>query len=86
MKELIAVSGNNALVECDNTLVPSVELILLMSEPRYALGPEGTVRHRDVVTVRLSANPGRLREVAAVLLSMADDADALADRWRVASK
>lgn len=83
MKELLATSSNITLVEVDGRLRARVELILLVSEPRYAVGESGLTKTRVADDVRTLAAPEHLRALSAELLQMALEAEVLEAKYGV---
>lgn len=55
MKELSGTARNYYWIEADkDKLKPQVELILVLSEPEYRLGPDELIRERICETLRAS--------------------------------
>lgn len=78
MKEILGTTSNHLARHTDAGLEPSVEVILVTSEPRYSVDPAGGMaRSRTVESVRFVASPQQLRDLAAQLVEMADGADEL---------
>jgi hypothetical protein len=77
MKELIGHASNLYVVPQRGTdkLLPMVELILMVSEPTYEADLSGFVQRRSITDVRLSVSPKALRETAAKMIELADEAD-----------
>jgi hypothetical protein len=80
MKELLTVNANFHAVwtDGDKRQLPQVEVILVMSEPTYAVDAVGEIiRQRETSQCRFSASPKLLRKLAESLNKLADEADAL---------
>lgn len=80
MKELLTINANFHAVWAEGTkkLMPQVEVVLVMSEPTYAIDPVGEViRQRVTSQVRFSANPKLLRKLSETLVKLADEAEEL---------
>lgn len=55
MNELIGHSANMMLAETENgRLIATVELVLLVSEPKYQSDPSGFVKTRSIADVRFA--------------------------------
>lgn len=76
MNELIGHSANVMLAEIDNGLVATIELVLLVSEPKY----HGFVKTRSVTDIRFATGTKGLRALAKELGELADDAEELEER------
>jgi hypothetical protein len=57
-----------------------VELVLLVSEPKYQIDPGGFVKVRSITDLRFSAGTKGLRMLAKELGELADDAEELESR------
>lgn len=78
MKELSGHSANFYLVETNGgKLRAQVELILLVSEPRYQAEVGGFAKSRVISDVRLHAGAESLRRLAKDLGELADQAERL---------
>lgn len=80
MKELIGHASNIALrpsVKDSAVLVADVEIILIVSEAAYEPDVGGFRRAQRLSDVRVSAPPKSLRSLAARLIELADEADAM---------
>ena len=79
MKELIGSTANVYAVSLGmgtGEFAPMVEVILLLTEPRYEPDAAGTFsRRRDVEDVRFHTTPNGLRELAGNFAKLADDAE-----------
>lgn len=77
MKQLLTVSSNYFAVRAENgLLLPEVEVILVLSEPTYAVDAVGElVKHRETSQSRFVASPKVLRKLAEALLQFAAEAD-----------
>ena len=81
MKFLVGNARNLMLMSNDaeeKSLAPRVELVLMLAEPKWDADAGGFVKRRELSSVRIIASPDQLRDLAAALGSMADDADRLA--------
>lgn len=84
MKELIASSANLALVETtDGRLIASAEVVLLVSETKYAPDPSGYLKSRSIQTLRFAAGTDSLLRLSKNLAELAADAKALEARARL---
>ena len=87
MNELIGHSSNVMLAETnEGRLRATVELVLLVSEPKYEADPGGFVKKRSVVDVRFATSIGGLRNLAEALYALADDAMTLQSRASLEAK
>lgn len=76
MKELRSTTANMALVIGGDEPQTVVEVVLLVSEPKYSIDASGSVaKARNLEDMRFSASPKGLRDLADVLLKLADEAD-----------
>jgi hypothetical protein len=81
MNELIGHSANVMLAETDKgRLIATVELVLLVSEPKYQSDPSGFVKTRSVTDIRFATGAKGLRALAKELGELADDAEELEER------
>jgi hypothetical protein len=81
MNELIGHSANVMLGETnEGRLRASVELVLLVSEPKYEADPGGFVKKRSIVDMRFAANVDGLRSLADALYALAVEAGELEGR------
>lgn len=81
MNELIGHSANVMMAETTKgKLIATVELVLLVSEPKYQSDPSGFVKTRSVTDIRFSTGAKGLRELSRELAELANDAEALEDR------
>lgn len=81
MNELIGHTTNIALVLGDHDQIEaSVEMVLLVSEPRYKADTSGLNRTREITDFRFAITVDSLREMAKVFAGIADDAEALQNR------
>lgn len=81
MNELIGHSANVMLAETDKgRLLATVELVLLVSEPKYQSDPSGFVKTRSVANVRFATGAKGLRALARELDKLANDAEELEER------
>lgn len=81
MKELIGHSANLMLAETDKgRLIAMVELVLLVSEPKYQSDPSGFVKTLSVTDIRFATGAKGLRGLAKKLGELADDAEELEER------
>jgi hypothetical protein len=81
MNELIGHSANVMLAETEKgRLISTVELVLLVSEPKYQSDPSGFVKTRLVTDIRFATGAKGLRALAKELGELADDAEELEDR------
>lgn len=77
MKTLIATSGNVlAGPDGEGGYEPLVEVVLILSEPRYESDAGGYVKRHTASDVRFGSSPDALRKMAATLAKLADTADA----------
>ena len=83
-KELVGSASNvYALPSKAGAWRPMVEVILLVSEPRYEVDAGADfVKRRGVEDVRIHTGPEGLRLLAKKFESLADEAEALVDRGR----
>ena len=81
MNELIGHSANMMLAETTKgRLLATVELVLLVSEPKYQSDPTGFVKTRSITDVRFATGAKGLRALAKDLVELANDAEELEDR------
>lgn len=82
MKHYMGNARNISLVEWDGKLEPCIEVLLILREKHYECDTVGDLRScgRDE-TVRFAATAEVLRALATNLVSMADDAEALAKKY-----
>lgn len=81
MNELIGHSANVMLAETTKgKLIATVELVLLVSEPKYQSDPTGFVKTRSITDIRFATGAKGLRGLAKELGDLADDAEELEDR------
>lgn len=81
MKELTEHSSNVFLLPDAGTqeLVPSLEIVLIVSEPEYLVADGKLTRVRPLSTLRFSATPGPLRAFIADLTRQVEEAERLAE-------
>lgn len=79
MKELLTATSNMLGSWSDkNEFMTQVEVILIVSEPTYAVDATGEVnRHRSPETIRFVSAPKNLRKLAELLVGIAKEADEL---------
>ena len=79
MKELLTIASNNHVSFAENNKpLPRIELIFVASEPAYSVDACGeVVRHRETTSTRFMASPTSLRKMAALMMQLADEAEAL---------
>lgn len=76
MNELASISSNLlAIYDQQHRLIPSAEVVLIMTEPTYTIDAGGVVKSRRVVTTRFSAGPAQLRHIAKAMLNIADQTE-----------
>lgn len=76
MNELASISSNLlAIYDEKDRLIPSAEIVLIMTEPAYTIDASGGVKSRNVVTTRFSAGPTLLRLIATAMNNIADQAE-----------
>lgn len=76
MKLLIATSGNIlAGPDGDGGYEPLVEVVLIVSEPRYEADAAGFVKRSAVSDIRFGSTPKTLRKVSVELVKLADAAE-----------
>jgi len=77
MKELRSVTANYAMVlNPEGEAKTAVEVVLLVSEPRYSIDGAGTLTSaRNLEDLRFTTSPKALRDMAASMCKMADEAD-----------
>lgn len=81
MNELIGHSANLMLAETNKgRLTATVELVLLVSEPKYQADPSGFVKTRSVTDIRFATNAKGLRSLAKQLEELANDATEFEER------
>ena len=81
MNELIGRSANVMLAETEKgRLMATVELVLLVSEPKYQSDPSGFVKTRSVTDIRFATGAKGLRALAKELDELAGDAEELEGR------
>lgn len=81
MNELIGHSANVMLAETDKgRLLATVELVLLVSEPKYQSDPIGFVKTRSVTDIRFATSAKGLRALAREFDELANDAEELEER------
>lgn len=75
MRELCGNAHNEHLLIADGgALIPSAELILMLSEPVYNFDPQrGMTARRKTTEVRFSADAPRIRNLASALSDIADN-------------
>ena len=74
MKELATINANIFGVLCDdNTVLPMVEIALIMTEPVYELDAERKfVKRREMTTFRFTASPDAIHVAASELKKLAE--------------
>lgn len=84
MKELMSVSSNvsiNVYPDAEIGPCPMVELVLVLSKPKYSLDATGElVKSRQTLDVRFSTTPNQLKKMAAILIKTAEEAQKDCDR------
>lgn len=81
MNDLIGHSANVMLAEAEKgKLIARVELVLLVSEPKYQSDPSGFVKTRSVADIRFATGANGLRALAKEFGKLADDAEELEER------
>ena len=77
MKELLGTARNiYAVVGPDNKMLPTIEVILIATEPQFTVDASGAVVRTSVpASFRITTTPGGLRSVAKDFLKWADDAE-----------
>jgi hypothetical protein len=81
MNELIGHSANIMLAETNKgRLTATVEVVLLVSEPKYQADPTGFVKTRSVIDIRFATGSVGLRKMAHDFEELANDAAELEDR------
>lgn len=81
MQELIGHSANVALLETNKCrLMASIELVLLVSEPKYQADPSGFVKVRSINDLRFSSGITGIRNLIKDLSELADEAEELEER------
>jgi len=87
MNELIGHSANVLLAEATGgKLLATVEIVLLVSEPKYQTDPIGFVKTRSVTDIRFATGAVGLRRMAKEFEGLANDAEDLQDRASLKSK
>ena len=82
MKEALGTARNLTLVaQEDGSLLPMVETVIIVTEPRFQLAKEGLVKVITSDTLRFVASPEVLRAMSEQFAEWADEADELADRY-----
>ena len=80
MNELIGHTANMSLIEAKGKLVATVELVLLVSEPKYQSDPAGFVKTRSVSDFRFATSAKGLKEMAKQFQELANEAEELEER------
>jgi hypothetical protein len=81
MNELIGHSANVMLAETTKgRLIATVELVLLVSEPKYQSDPSGFVKTRSITDIRFATGAKGLRELSREFAELANDAEELEER------
>jgi hypothetical protein len=83
MKVLIGQSANTMLIEADEGLCAKVELVLVVSEPKYIISaedPAGFIKQREVTAMRFAASADQLLALAKSLENVAKAAKELESR------
>lgn len=76
MKTLIATSGNVLIgPDGEGGYEPLVEVVLIVSEPKYEADASGFVKRSALADIRFCGTPDTLRKVAAALVKLADEAE-----------
>ena len=77
MKELLTVTANIcASFNDDKTLVPQVEIAIVMSEPTYRVDAVGEViRQREISQCRFVASPATLLKLSKLFSEFASEAE-----------
>lgn len=78
MRELRSISHNISILMHEDSEQPMVEVILLLSEPQYAIDASGMfAKSRNLTDFRFGTTPKGLRDLAETLIGMADEAEHL---------
>ena len=79
MKELLTIRGNfSAVWTEEKVMLPQVEVILVLSEPTYAVDAAGeVVSHRETSATRFAASPRMLRRLGESMVKLAEEAETL---------
>lgn len=81
MNELIGHTANVMLAETNKgRLTATVELVFLVSEPKYQADMTGFVKTRSTTDVRFATSAQGLRNMAKELGELADEAEELEER------
>lgn len=77
MKEILAVNANyHATISDGGKMEPSVEIILIASEPSYSFDPSGhCIRSRSVEPFRFASSPKQLRDMSEKLAAIAEQCE-----------
>lgn len=77
MHELIAINANfHGTISQDGFIEPSVEVVLILSQPSYTFDPAGgCIKSRNVSDVRFAAPPEQLIKMAETLTNLAVQAN-----------
>jgi len=82
MKEALGSARNLTLVaQEDGSLLPMIETVIIVTEPRFEIAKEGLVKVISSDTLRFVACPEVLRALSEQFATWADEADELADRY-----
>lgn len=82
MKELRSVTANFHMLFSVVEATPLVEVVLLLSEPKYAVDDAGSLsKRRDLTDFRFSTSSKGLRDLATSLVELADQCDREAARF-----
>ncbi len=81
MKALTGNARNLILAEApEGKLIALIEVVLIVSEPKFKVSLDGFDREREVEDFRFTASAEGLRNLSKSLLEMVDDAEALEER------
>lgn len=77
MNEVIGTARNIVYVlDQDNKIVPQIETVLIVSQPVYGISKDtGLTKFFETDTVRFSASPEGLRNLANILIVWAQEAE-----------
>lgn len=75
MKTIIATAGNVLAGLSANEAEPLLEVVLVLSEPKYEADAGGYVKRYALSDFRFGSTPDTLRHVAESLTDLADKAD-----------
>lgn len=77
MKEILGLAWNDSFTfDGKKLLVPSIEMVLIVSEPQWGYDAGGGMTQRRMTeTFRIVATPDHLRDLAKQILKRAEEAD-----------